>query len=439
MSGTFCPIPWNFQAIRSNGDLRVCCQANITKNRGVLRKPTGESYNATSDDLDEARNSDLIKAMRRNMLAGEWSEECSRCRVEEENGFVSRRNYEHDRWSDITPESVSRYTQPDGTIDTHALPVTYYDLRFGNLCNLACRMCSPTDSSGWYDDYNKLWGRTYWEDTHGIERMRQENGKWVSDSYSWHGSEKFWEQIESNVDNIRHVYMAGGEPLLIERHYDFLERCVQAGTAGNISIEYNTNMTTIPSRVLDLWTNFKQIQIGASIDGYGKHLEYQRYPASWDKVWRNMQKIDSGPDNIFAWIAFTVTAYNVAHMPDFMRWKLSQSGLTKFNSTSKRPIITHHMAHFPPHLNVRMLPKIVKGMVTEKFDGFMDWVRVQGFDRNTVDKANEICTSVCDYMNSVHRYGTEDWRMFKIYTGKLDKIRNQRILDVFPELEPWLD
>ena len=435
MTDTFCPIPWNFQAVRSNGDIRVCCQANITKNRGVLRKQDGTSYNASVDNLTESRNNDLIKTMRRNMLQGIWSDECKRCQTEEQTGAISRRIYEHDSWPEIRKESVSEYTAEDGTIDVDKFPVTYYDLRFGNMCNLSCRMCGPTDSTGWYDDWNKLWGINYFDDTHGTEYMTQENGKWVSPSYSWHGSEQFWEQIESNVHNIRHVYMAGGEPLLIERHYNFLERCVETGAAGNMVIEYNTNMTTVPSRVLDLWANFRQIRIGASVDGYGKFIEYQRFPASWDKIWRNLQKIDSGPDNIFAWIAFTVTAYNVIHMPDFMKWKLAESGLKKFNSSSRRPIITHHMAHMPTHLNVRILPKMVKRIVTDRFDEFIEWIETAGYSDNVVSKATDICRSVCDYMNS--RDTPEHWPLFKQYTNKLDKIRNQNVLDVFPELAPW--
>ena len=98
MTDTFCPIPWNFQAVRSNGDLRVCCQANITKNKGVLRKSDGSPYNAARDDLVEARNSDLMKIMRKNMLNGIWSEECGRCKSEEDAGLDSRRGYERERW-----------------------------------------------------------------------------------------------------------------------------------------------------------------------------------------------------------------------------------------------------------------------------------------------------------------------------------------------------
>ena len=56
MSKTFCPIPWIFQAVRNNGDIRVCCQANVTKNQGVVRHPDGRSYNARRDSMEEARN-----------------------------------------------------------------------------------------------------------------------------------------------------------------------------------------------------------------------------------------------------------------------------------------------------------------------------------------------------------------------------------------------
>jgi len=436
MTDTWCPIPWNFQAVRSNGDLRVCCQANITKNKGVLRKSDGTPYNAAADDLTEARNSDLMKIMRQNMLDGVWSDECGRCRSEEESGLVSRRNYEHDRWS-LRKEDVIEHTATDGTIDTNKLPVTYYDLRFGNLCNLACRMCGPQDSTGWYDDWNKLYDVDWFNDTHGREQMFKQNGKWFSNSYGWHDSDSFWKQIEANDGNVQHVYMAGGEPLLIERHYEFLERCIENGAAANMLIEYNTNMTTMPSRVINLWKNFKMIQLGASIDGYGKVLEYQRYPAEWSKVWRNIQKVDAEVTSINAWFAYTVTAYNVLHMPEFMKWKLSESGLTKFNNTNRRPIVTHHVAHNPPYLNIRVLPAAFKELVVERFNQFHNWVISQGYSDQIIAQSDSIRKSIIDYMMSADYHPTH-WEEFKSYTAKMDKIRGENVIEIIPEIGAYL-
>ena len=436
MTDTWCPIPWNFQAVLSNGDLRVCCQANITKNKGVLRKSDGSPYNAAADDLSEARNSDLMKIMRKNMFDGGWSNECGRCRADEESGLVSRRNYEHDRWS-LRKEDVIEHTATDGTIDTDKLPVTYYDLRFGNLCNLACRMCGPQDSTGWYDDWNKLYDVEWFNDTHGREQMFKQNGKWVSNSYGWHDSDSFWKQIEANAGNVQHVYMAGGEPLLIERHYEFLERCIENGAAANMLIEYNTNMTTMPSRVINLWKNFKMIQLGASIDGYGKVLEYQRYPAEWSKVWRNIQKVDAEVDSINAWFAYTVTAYNVLHMPEFMKWKLSESGLTKFNNTNRRPIVTHHVAHNPPYLNIRVLPAAFKELVVERFNEFHNWVISQGYSDQIIAQSDSIRKSIIDYMMSADYHPTH-WEEFKSYTAKMDKIRAENVTEIIPEIGAYL-
>ena len=145
MSKTFCPIPWNFQAVRNNGDIRVCCQANVTENQGVVRHKDGTPYNAGKHSMAQARNAPLMKIMRKNMLNGVWSDECTRCRQEEEVGLNSRRQYENQQWKyDI--KDAQRVTKEDGSIDTEEAPAVYYDLRFGNLCNLQCRMCGPTDS-----------------------------------------------------------------------------------------------------------------------------------------------------------------------------------------------------------------------------------------------------------------------------------------------------
>lgn len=434
---TFCPIPWNFQAVRSNGDMRVCCQANVTANKGVLRKTDGTPYNAAIDSMDDSRNSELMKIMRTNMLNGIWSTECQRCQTEESSGLRSRRQYETAYWADLTVDSVIPYTTADGTIDTTSLPVQYYDLRFGNLCNLSCRMCGPQDSTGWYDDWHAMTGQTYFDDTHGREEIYKQNGKLVSDSYSWHDSNLFWEQIANNTKNVQHVYMAGGEPLLIERHYEFLERCIDTGSAENMIIEYNTNMTSVPARVLNLWRKFKKVKIGASIDGFGKILEYQRYPAKWDKVLANIHKIDKEPNNIQPWFAFTVTAYNVLHLPDFMRWKLEDSGLEKFNSTKMQPIVTHHVAHRPLYLNVRVLPLDIKMLVRDKFDRLHAWLESENYPTNVIKQSDQIRSSICDYMFSADMHATH-WKQFLAFTTKLDKIRDEDISTIIPELGPWL-
>ena len=434
---TFCPIPWIFQAVRSNGDIRVCCQANVTPNKGVVRKEDGTAYNAGVDDLSEARNAQLMKDIRKNMLSSKWNAECGRCMQEEENNLTSRRQYERVQWKFSIIDAL-KTTKPDGSIDVEKSPTQYYDLRFGNFCNLKCRMCGPSDSNAWFEDWIKLTGKSSFNDTSGEITIEEVNGKLCAADFDWPNSEMFWIQLERNIQNMEHVYFAGGEPMLIERHYEFLQKCIDSGYAKNIMLEYNTNGTTLPPRVVKLWTQFKEVRLGVSVDGMEQVLEYQRYPVKWNKVLKNLNTIDKLPNNIKAWLAFTVTAYNVEHMIEFMKWKIKESGFEKINSSSIKPILTHHVAHNPPHLNIRVLPDKYKDRITQKFENFVQWCKDESLEQKYIIAAQGIKNGVCNYMNSDSYYNTH-WNEFVEYTKNLDKIRNESIEQTVPELGKFIN
>jgi len=435
MSNTYCPIPWIFQAVRNNGDIRVCCQANVTKNQGVVRHPDGTPYNAGRDNMEEARNAELMKEIRKNMIAGKWSEECGRCMKEEASGLNSRRQYELENWDYSFEQAVSS-TEKDGTITNPQL--RYYDLRFGNMCNLACRMCGPTDSHTWYEQWLGYHGGDGYDDTHGyVKLQKNEKGRLYTNDYDWHSSETFWEQIEKNISNIEHVYMAGGEPMMIERHYEFLQKCIDGNHAKNIIIEYNTNMTNLPDRVLDMWTHFKQVRVGASIDGMGDVVEYQRWPLKWKSAYRNLQKLDDyayNNKNIIAWLAFTVTAYNVWHVPEFMWWKLKESGFKAINSTKKRPIITHHVAHGPKRANIKILDKKMKDHLEYHYARWSDrFIDDKELSMDVKNNAASIMESVLKFAKSED--ASDKLPEFVRFTKYLDKQRNQSVVDVVPQYE----
>lgn len=438
MTKTFCPIPWNFQAVRNNGDIRICCQANVTENQGVVRHEDGTPYNAGRDNMEDARNAKLMREVRKNMLSGMWSQECGRCQQEESSGLNSRRQYELENWKELTFEKAKSITQDDGSITGPKLE--YYDLRFGNLCNLACRMCGPTDSHTWYEQWTEYHGSMQYLDTHGLVKLtRNEKGRLVTNDYDWHDSENFWSQLETNIPNIKHVYMAGGEPMMIERHYEFLQKCIDMDHSKNMILEYNTNMSNLPNRVLDMWTQFKQVRVGASIDGYGSMLEYQRWPIKWSQAYKNLQKLDQYAQNnkkILAWLACTVTAYNVWHIPKFIKWKLEDSGLRNINNTKKRPIITHHVAHGPKRVNIRILPKDIKQNIVDYYStSLIEFKRK--YPENIANNAESILNSIIKYMNSGDY--SDKLPEFVKFTKYLDNARNQSVTEVVPEFQDLIN
>jgi len=449
---TFCPLPWNSLNMRNNGDLRICCNTNsYTENRGILRKEDGKTpYNAGKDDWNEARNSDVLKEVRSAMLKGEWHPECERCRQEEANGLRSRREYESDDWgkwySDTTLEKVLPYTKEDGTIDTDALDFEYLDIRYGNFCNLKCRMCGPTDSHQWYDDYTKLYDTTKFTDTNGkVQLEKNEKGRWVTDNYSWFsGNNQYWHYFEKYAPDAKKLYIVGGEPLIIPEHQESLERLVASGKSKDIQLEYNTNLTMVPDRLIYLWEQFKQIRIGVSIDGCNEVFDYQRTPAKFDAVYKNMLRLQENDNiNLKAWFAFTVTPFNVFHLPEFMKWKLEESGLTKFNpNDGHRPIVSQHMCHSPKHYNIKVLPPEIKKQVSLQYLEYKNWIDSTGHTDRVKKQFYKVLDGVekfmlsenyhdvtCNYFNDDRTWLYE----FVRSTIKLDEIRNQNILDIVPQ------
>jgi hypothetical protein len=445
---TFCPLPWNSINLRNNGDLRICCNTNsYSPQRGIMRKEDGTPYNAGRDDWNEARNATLLKEVRASMLKGEWHSECERCRQEEINGIRSRREYERDDWGKwygnyIDIEKAKDITEEDGTLDVDAQPINFVDIRYGNFCNLKCRMCGPTDSHQWYDDFVQLHNTTSYKDTHDkIQLTKNEKGRWSTDQYDWfQGNNMYWSNFEKYAVNAHKLYIVGGEPLIIDEHQESLERIVANGTAKNMRLEYNTNLTNVPNRLVELWENFQEVRLGVSIDGTGAVFNYQRTPAKFDAVYKNMLKLDQNEKlKLKAWFAFTVTPFNVFHFPEFMKWKLTESGLTKFNPINDmRPIVSHHMCHSPKYYNVKVLPPELKQAVVEHYREYIKWINNTDFSDHVKKDFAKVLNGVIKFMNS-EDYSAEWLGTFVKTTVKLDEIRNQSIIDIVPQYKELFD
>ena len=441
----FCPLPWIHQDISNNGEVRVCCPSSVSKGGGVLKKEDGSVYNAARDDLESARNSPTLKEIRSEMLKGESPSACIRCRSEEKAGMRSRRLQKIEHLKNIISfEKARRLTGPDGSLNPAEIPVADYDLRLGNRCNLKCRMCGPSSSDSWYSDFVKISGSVFFQDHNTkIRFVKAKNNVWRTEGahYDWFLSPVFWKSIKKTAPYVKKIHIAGGEPLLIDKYYDLLKTVIKYGSPENTVIELNSNLTFLPKKACELWKHFKKIQIGASIDGYGAVNNYIRYPSRFEKIEKSLETLDKSFDNIQVWIAVTVSAYNIFHLPELIEWKIKKRFL-KINKerTSDNPLITAHLLHTPPYLNIRILPKSYKDQVKQKFAGwlrdFPDFLKGEGVSSEVSGRleasAEKLLTGYVNYMNS------EDLTRlipdFRKYTLGLDKIRNEKLQNVLPEL-----
>ena len=444
-SKTFCVLPWIHMATRPNGDSRLCCVTNASGAKtgeydvGLVKKENGEPANFGKDTLLSAWNNDYMKSVRKTMLEGNIPASCTKCFEEESNGVVSKRLWGHYEGNKkgLDLEQLVKETEDDGTVPNK---IRYLDLRLGHTCNLKCVMCSPHDSSRWTQDYDQLVSKT--KSTVVLRQIGWDSKKFNN---HWYEKPEFWEEVFDQIPNIEQLYFAGGEPLMIKEHKRFLEEIIKRGYASNIQLRYNSNGILIDQRMIDIWTNFKQVRFAFSIDALEDRNYYIRYPSEWEDIERSLRMLDDTPDNIHVSIACAVQIFNIKHIIDFAKWKLSQ-GFKKINKFKMDDfetgggIISLHLLFIPTFLSARILPKEEKEQVRQQFAEFKQWL----WDNYRQD----------DNFWKINPYGWARWEGilkfvesedhshllpdFKEYVNNLDGIRSLNALEYFPELSSIL-
>jgi sulfatase maturation enzyme AslB (radical SAM superfamily) len=304
---SFCVIPWVQLASKPIGTARVCCLMANSQDpqKGTIRDENKRPYNLGRDDFDKIKNGKKIRDIRLQMLAGVRPDDCTTCWVKEDMGATSRRTVSNDMYlGEFEYADAVTHTRPDGSTDYEP---SYWDLRFGNLCNLKCVMCHPASSSQWYEDYVLISGTTKYKDSGVPVELVQQDNKYREPQglYNWWDNTEFWTKLEAKIPYLKQVYMVGGEPMLIEPHYDFLQKVIDSGRAQEVTLEYDTNLTAIHSRALELWKHFKQILLRVSLDDSYDQYNYVRFPGKWTMVSKNVERLSQLDSNIK--LDFTVT------------------------------------------------------------------------------------------------------------------------------------
>jgi hypothetical protein len=269
---TLCMAPWVHTYLSPQTERRMCCAS---------REPAQsfEQYIDTSAGtgkytpltLDQHWNSDHMKSVRRRMMAGETLPECDVCNSKLLNTDVYRSYF----WSMFKHKYDSIKETTDATGTTSMLPISW-DYRFSNLCNFKCRMCGDMLSSSWeseqrqHDMINWAHPKNNW--------MRLDIRKDIAQFQDQQVEAEFALAVEEH--RIEEVYWVGGEPLMYDQHWRYMQRIVELGDGLNVYARYNTNLSRVNYRGVDLFNDIlnkvRDWQICASLDGTGPIGEYIR-------------------------------------------------------------------------------------------------------------------------------------------------------------------
>lgn len=433
IKNSFCTVPWNHVSTNADGSMRICCQMIYDDKEmphGSLYHNDGTAITG-NDEIENMRNAKNWKTIRKAFTNGEKPDICKLCWDEEKYGIKSRREFSLDN-QELVTRAIS-LTETDGSIKHDDFPIEWWDLRFGNRCNLKCRSCGPNDSDQWYDDWMALKRPPYYENRDGkkIAIKKIKAGKYTSEmKYDWYEDSPLWNYITSHLETSRRFYFTGGEPTINHKHKELLQLMIDKDIAKDISLEYNTNMAAIPESMFDMWSNFKFVGLGMSIDGIYEHFEYIRHPGKWKSVERNMRRLDDDPrlNNSLMHITLTLSIMNVLHILDMIWWLKEQ----KFDRIDKNIFV--HNLYGPEFLNVQTLPEGMKTLIEERYSQFINdinkrWPHEKIWNNHTEKTLETILSHMKD------KQGNEKiWRQFLEFTNKMDDIRKEKWSTSLPEI-----
>ena len=444
-SPTFCALPWIHFATRPNGDMRLCCSANASgagndHKVGLVKDESGKPANFGNSKPMDAWNNDYMKSVRRTMMAGKVPKSCTKCFDEESKGVVSKRLWETLCWyfDDVDIDDLLRQTASDGTVPEK---LRYLDLRLGHTCNIKCVMCSPHDSSRWMQDHSKLMSRL----KNPAVTTQMQFDKTEFDN-KWHEKSSFWDDMHAQIPNLKQVYFAGGEPLMIKEHKQFIEEILRQGYQDQILLRYNSNGLLVDNDLIDMWKRFRKVKFAISMDACRERDEYIRFPTNWNTVETNLRMLDNTPDNITASLATAIQILNVKHLPAFMKWKI-ESNFRKINFEygpgdiqMGGGLVSMHLLYLPTFLSIQVLPKEDKQEVRERYAEFKSWLWNNYRQDDDFWKSNPYgwkrWEAVMDHMDAEDK--SDQLSGFREYITELDTIRGNSAKTVFPELKHLL-
>ena len=388
-SKTFCIYPWIHLHAYPTGEAYPCCHAE-------MQYPVG---NCKINTLAEIWQGDAMQLLRNDMLTEQPNPACARCYEQEATGFFSGRR------------SANKHHghHIDKLVD-NPFEMTYWDIRFSNLCNLSCRSCGHIFSSSWYQDQAALAG-TEW-------RINNEPLNFAGRTQT-----DIWEQLLPHFDHVEQIYFAGGEPLMMDEHYRILDELERRGRF-DVRLIYNTNFTQTRLKdrsVFDYWSRFPSVAVGASLDAMGPRAEYIRHGTRWQRVLENRRQMIEVCPHVDFYISPTLSIMNAWHLPDFHRAWVDQ-GLLRPQD------LNVNILQDPAHYRIDIATAEFKQEILERYQQHLIWLE----PLDLLNRATVGFRSAIEFM-----MGTDNTHLIETFwrrTHQLDSLRDEKILEVLPEL-----
>lgn len=290
----FCILPFTTLYVENNR-VRLCCESEEKTEKHITPDTT----------VTDVWNSDFYKNTRKEMLSGNLPDFCRICRLNEQAGEESKRQWENKNYTKLI-EDINNFNS-----ETVTSPINF-DVRPSNKCNLECAMCNGIASTAItkrVSEYKK---------TTGIKDFVIKVGT------DWTDNRFIIDHVKKYSDQIRIIKFCGGEPFLIQEVIDIIDHLVESGHAKNIRVGFITNGTVVRSKWFsERLIHFKDVKLNVSLDGIGAVGEYVRYPSKWSVVDSNLKVFKTLSEkykNIRLSLAPVIHLLNALHLDEVLEY-----------------------------------------------------------------------------------------------------------------------
>ena len=355
---SFCPIPWSGLMYNFDGAVKNCIRS---------AGPLGNIKDQPIEQILVGNN----QSRQQQIVDQKPVETCQTC-YDLERG---KKGFDH--ISDRIFYIRELKNTPVDTYQVGNFDLQTVDVRWTNLCNFACVYCGPEFSSRWSKELKIR---------HDVPDQQQ-----LTD---------FKNYIYDHAGQLRHVYLAGGEPLLMKENLTLLEKLNP-----DVNIRINTNLSKVDTRVFEAVCEFPNVHWTVSVETLAQEFEYIRYGGSWLDFLENLNKIKKLDHKIsFNMLHFLLNYNSVFDCVDF----LTAQGFHN-NSFVIGALLT------PEYLNIRHLPENMLNSVKNKLQ----------------DRINQKPGYLLEdsYRNMLHYIDTPFEKNIKQSVDKLSELDQRRGID----------
>jgi sulfatase maturation enzyme AslB (radical SAM superfamily) len=245
---TFCPMPWTGLMYNFDGKVKNCIRSD---------EKTGLLGNIKETPIEKILLGPANVTKQKNITAHAPAAGCHTC-YDLEHGKTGL---------DIISDRIFYIKElkkvPIDTYKINNFDLQTIDVRWTNLCNFACVYCSEQFSGKWANEL-KI-------------KIETPADKQLSE---------FREYIYRHAKQLKHVYLAGGEPLLMKENLELLQELNP-----DVNLRINTNLSKVDTGVFDAICKFKNVHWTVSVETIEEEFEYIRFGGRWADFLENLTTI----------------------------------------------------------------------------------------------------------------------------------------------------